>query len=147
MPLVNDYLYHYEGEWDARSSCRLRIYARDDQPPVVIATELFASADTSVTSVIELLAAEVVTGFLRRRVRPGGPFVLIRHWPAVPGTGQTEDFAMVTFDDYQPTAIVATPGRRMPYGSGRLRLGTPEWHDITRDEVETLIGERLREGR
>ena len=147
MPLLNDYLYQYEGEWDARSSCRLRIYAREGEPPVVIATELFASADTSITSVIELLAAEVVTRFLRRRVRPGDPFVLIRHWPAAPETGQTDDFAMVTFDDYQPAAIVATPGRRMPYGSGRLRLGTAEWCDITREEVESLIGERLREGR
>lgn len=130
-----DIIHTYPGYFGCESRCRLRIYAPDQVaqmasrpfapvPLVFIASELPGNPGTSITNAVERVipsAREVV----RRRGAPSlarGPFAWIEHYPTETNGGREETFAVVSL-----------------LGSGR----GPEWRNITRPEVETLIGEAL----
>jgi hypothetical protein len=67
---IYDGIYPYRGNFDreADAFCRLRLFARDGKEPMVVLTELPANPSTSVTNMIEILTAEVITRYQPHRL-------------------------------------------------------------------------------
>ncbi|HEV2416444.1 MAG TPA: hypothetical protein VGX94_01435 [Terriglobia bacterium] len=110
--------------------CGLEIFDPLDGVPVIVLTQLPWNANTSVTNMIETLAAEVALEYLPERECSRPAFRAVEHsyeWL----TGD-ELFSMVTFD-------LTWPGSKKI--SDRPHLGNPHWQKITRQEFEALTGE------
>jgi hypothetical protein len=56
----HDYVHYYTGSWSDGGRCRIRIYHEDGCAPVVVCSQLSNNDNTSVTSMAEYLAAEVM---------------------------------------------------------------------------------------
>lgn len=122
-----DVRHTYHGFWTPGALCRIRIYQRDRVLPVVIATQLPENENTSITNLVEQVAAEVMVRYLGCR-----PFVWVEHYPPRPYFG--ESYHLVQFDDYVP---------RPQFSMGRavsIKIGAPTWRRITRAAVADLIG-------
>jgi hypothetical protein len=67
---IYDGIYPYWGNFDreADAFCQLRLFARDGKEPMVVLTELPANPSTSVTNMIEILTAEVITRYQPHRL-------------------------------------------------------------------------------
>jgi hypothetical protein len=67
---IYDGIHPYRGNFDreADALCRLRLFARDGKEPMAVLTELPANPSTSVTNMIEILTAEVITRYLPHRL-------------------------------------------------------------------------------
>jgi hypothetical protein len=121
-----DSLCRYRGLLGGPAHCRLRIFEVPGEAPVVIATELPDNPGTSVTNFAEHLA----TAVWHLLERPPAGLTWIEHYPPQEtGTRREESFALVLFTQID--------GRY--YG--------PRWRHVTREEVETLIGGALDQGR
>ena len=96
-------------------------------------SELPSNNNTSVTNLVECLAAEVLTRYLPERIGQELPFHCIEHYPKVPGSNLPESFDLVTFD-------LTVPERRSGHGKDRLSLGTPQWRRITCRDLEIMFG-------
>ncbi len=57
---THDYIHCYRGYWSGGGKCRIRIYREEGQDHVVICSQLPDNENTSVTSMAEYLAAEVI---------------------------------------------------------------------------------------
>jgi hypothetical protein len=57
---THDHIHYYRGYWSNGDKCRIRIYWEDGRAPVVICSQLPNNDNTSVTNMVEYLAAEVV---------------------------------------------------------------------------------------
>jgi hypothetical protein len=77
---THDYIHHYRGYWSDGGKCRIRIYREDGQSPVVICSQLPDNDNTSVTNIVEYLAAEII------RERSGA----LRCPPDLPPADQTD---------------------------------------------------------
>ena len=90
MPKTHDYQYAFRGTWDKEPEgrCRVRILQADGTPPLLVLTELNANPSTSVTNMIEVLAAELIAKHFPTRFEAVGedPITLIEH--VRPDTGQ-----------------------------------------------------------
>lgn len=130
--------YEYAGYSGARSVCEVSILRRDGQPPIVIFTELPDNPGTSVTNMIEHLAAEI-----QRRDSLPAETIWIEHYPAErrpQGAGESWD--LVTF------APNTAAFRELRRGRWRWTLGTPEWKRISAADVaELLAREAVPDGR
>jgi hypothetical protein len=60
MKKTHDYIHHYRGYWSDGGKCRIRIYREEELAPVVICSQLPDNDNTSVTNMVEYLAAEVI---------------------------------------------------------------------------------------
>ena len=121
---------------------------------MVVLTELPDNLNTSVTNLIECIAAEVVEQYVPARIGSHPPFHCIEHCYPM-GSIPDETFDLVTFefgtpqrqtgDDYGirvfPEAIVCLAGE------GRVTLGLPRWKRIGRAKLETMIGQAYLEPR
>lgn len=122
-----DIRHSYHGFWTPGAVCRIRIYERDRVLPVVIATELPENENTSLTNLVEQVAAEVMVRYLGRR-----PFIWVEHYPARRYFGESYD--LVQFDHYDP---------RPQFSMGRavsIKIGAPTWRRITKATLAELMG-------
>ena len=133
MPLL-DTPYHYRGFWSDGGICRLRIYQPRGCPPVIIVTELPENTNTSVTNMAEYLVPEILRHYLPAHL--GQPIVWIEHYPPTTFLRKTDQYTRVTFRSYEPTDFCLG-------GHWRPRIGQPQWHPISADEVAEMIGEPL----
>lgn len=74
----------------------MQIFPGSDGIPVVILTELPSNDSTSVTNLIESLAAEVLEKYLPDRVGHTPPFHCVEHYPET--RDHDETFDLVTFE-------------------------------------------------
>ncbi len=123
----------YDGFWQPGARCGLQIFAGADGIPVVVLTELPFNDNTSVTNLVEYLAAEVLASYLPEYIGQSPPFHCVEHYPRGGGSALLETFDLVTF-------ALAIPERRRVHGGERLSLGTPHWQRMTRSELAKMIG-------
>jgi hypothetical protein len=112
----------------------MRVYlpTEDQDPPVVICSELPTNDEASITNTAEQLAAEVIH---YHALTP--PVVWIENHPPQTTDGSTETFDLVAFSSYEVK-------ERAPYiGETRLSLGDATWKRITRGMVEVLVGREV----
>lgn len=153
MRKVMDYEHGFFGLWSPGGVCRVRIYAGEDETPAVVLTELAKNRNTSVTNMVEVLAAEVSERhrFLNEARETGDdgapPFLVILHHPRTEDElrwGVRPSFCSVTFASYEAkrthSYAMKNHGKTPPY---RPRLGTPIFVHISDAEVLSLIGEGL----
>jgi hypothetical protein len=57
---THDYIHHYRSYWSDGGTCRIRIYREDGRAPIVICSQLPDNDNTSVTNMVEYLAAEII---------------------------------------------------------------------------------------
>lgn len=132
--VIYDSPWHYTGYHGCKSVCYLRLYqptGQSDQAAVAVFTELPGNIGTSVTNRIETLAT-MAWEFLQR---PELPPTVVEHYPnrglynTHTGKWQfSEQFDLLEFN-------------RKPDGS----FEKPRWRRVSRESVETLIGQALRE--
>jgi hypothetical protein len=147
-------VFTYDGHWTPGAKCGLQIFPGTDGIPVVVLTELPDNVNTSVTNLIECIAAEVVEQYIPARIGSRPPFHCVEHYyPTESIPDETFDLVAFEFDtpqrqvgdDYgirvSPEAIICLAGE------GRLTLGSPRWKRIGRAELEAMIGQPYPEPR
>ena len=142
---TRDERYCYRGNFADGGVCRLRIFEAEGQPPIVVLTELPDNTNTSVTNLVEYLAAEVISKFLPHRWDFEPPAIVLENYPlrrsprsAKRNLGKPE-YDLVTFASWTPQAVWQA-------GIKRIRLGEPAWKFLPLSEVAALIGEAEVEG-
>ncbi|MFT4039143.1 MAG: hypothetical protein QM692_13235 [Thermomicrobiales bacterium] len=134
--LTHDIRRHY-GCWAAGGSCRLRIFERGEDVPVILCSQLTVNGRLSISEAAEYLAAATVARYLPRRFDEAEPAIWLEHKPADPHRqrrgGGTPDIAQVRFASWRPV-IGALAGRR------HVRIGAPSWQALSIAEVEALLG-------
>ena len=176
MCKTRDYDYEYAGYHPgAESTCRVRIYESQDgrsEAPVIVLTQPLPPSGTSLTNLIEAIAAEVVVTNLDHRLpsnawadrlaRRRPPFRVVEHyskgypdWFDYEGDRAGEHFAIVAFSSYRVQAPESFPPvENLELGgeqwtvvvgnaSDRPRLGAPRWHHVGRIACERLVGQKL----
>ncbi len=147
MRKVMDYEHGFFGLWSPGGVCRVRIYAEEGRVPVVVLTELPKNRNTSVSNLVECLAAEVQERheFLRGPEDP--PFLLLLHHPRSEEEelwGIKPSYCSVTFSSYDAERHYSYPmanhGRKPPH---RLKLGTPTFVRLDPKEALSLVGEEF----
>lgn len=134
---THDERYPFRGIWRDGGVCRIRVFEAPGMAPVVICSELDENRNTSVTNLVEVLAAEVVARHFPERFEEAEPAIWIEHYPARRDprrnvSGRPE-FDRLTFASW-------IPRRSLLGGVPRVALGEPEWHPLTPDDVAALIG-------
>jgi len=136
--LTSDYVYEFHGLWEPGGVCRIQVYESIGRVPIVIATELPENRNTSITNLVECLAAEILERHFPERVGQLTPMAWVEHYPERPqgATRLPEDFALVTF-------ARAIPKLDRAGNHWRKTLGTPAWKHLERDVVALMIGRPL----
>jgi hypothetical protein len=134
MKKTHDYIHHYRGYWSEGGKCRIRIYRGEGLAPVVVCSQLPDNTNTSVTNMVEYLAAEVI-----KEHKLPTPLTWVEHYPE--HEGDIAEYSLVRFSGWEP--VEACLG-----GVGRYRVGSPRWSPLNPEEVETESGSRsgLRSG-
>ena len=126
--------WHYKGYHGCQSICYLRLYqptGQSDQAAVAVFTELPGNIGTSVTNKIEVLATMAWEFLQEPEVAP----TVIEHYPA---RGHYNSH----FGKWQfPEQFDLLEFSRKPDGS----FEKPRWQRVSRESVEALIGQTLRE--
>jgi len=135
--LTHDVRLEYRGNWHAGGVCRVRIYQGGGPAPMlptIVLSELPENENTSVTNLIEYLAAEVVAAYLPEAFEALVPPIVVEHYPS--RDELAERFDRVTFSTWRPRLDELG-------GARRVRLGAPEWRRLRsteRDELAGLVG-------
>jgi hypothetical protein len=140
MEKTHDYEYAFRGTWDKEPAgrCRVRILQEDGKPPTMVLTELNSNPSTSVTNMVEVLAAELIAKHFPVRFEAVGedPVTLIEHYEPQRDDGRGRrgkpTYDRVTFGDWRPRKIWLG-------GQERLSLGEPDWRHLPDEEVKTLL--------
>jgi hypothetical protein len=142
LELTYDDEYRFHGLWTDGGICRVRIFEGQGAVPVIIATELPANENTSVTNMAEYLAAEILEQHLPHRIGSADPLIWIEHYPERRHGAKRapEAYDLVRFERVTPTNVWVG-------GHWRRSLGQPTWRHLEQGEVAQLIGKRLGEGR
>src|SRR3712207_2515847 len=90
MKKTHDYIHHYRGYWSDGGKCRIRIYQKKGQAPVVICSQLPDNDNTSVTNMAEYLAVEVI-----EEHSLAAPLTWIEHYPE--HEGEIGEHSLVVF--------------------------------------------------
>ncbi|MDP9477754.1 MAG: hypothetical protein M3R38_19070 [Actinomycetota bacterium] len=125
MKKTHDYEHRYSGYWTEGGRCRVRIYQKEGEPPVVVCSQLPDNTNTSVTNMAEYLAAEVVEA-----CSLPAPLVWLEHYPE--HEGRIGEWSRVRFSSWK-AAEVCLGGVR------RRRLGSPRWSHLAPEEAERLM--------
>lgn len=137
---MRDERYCYRGMFTDGGICRVRIFEAAELPPIVVLTELPENENTSVTNLVEFLAAEVISKFLPHRWDCDPPAVVLEHYPPRRSArfperrGGKPDYDLVSFSSWRPHAVWQS-------GIKRITLGEPDWRHLTHEEAAALIGE------
>jgi hypothetical protein len=111
----------------------LQIFSNATDAPTVVLSELPCNKNTSVTNLVEYIAAEVLQTYLPGQIGKNPPFHCVEHYRREEGSKQRETFDLVTFELNAP--VFTWVG-----GKSRITLGEPNWRRIERDELERMIG-------
>ena len=145
MRKTRDYTKDFRGLHSDGGVMRVRLYEDEEgrEGPVVVLSDPPENHNTSITNIVEILAAEVAEelGVVGADTR------FIEHYPR---TGQqlrhgiAEEFTLVTFSAFQEAPAECVKIRQAWVG-GVLRptFGTPEWAHLNRREVAALLGEDI----
>lgn len=139
MKLIHDYVHTYRSYWQGGGKCRVRIFepAEERDSSVVIVSAMPNSRNTSVTNMIEYIAAEILVA--HEYVFAGMPApVFIEHYPPEARSGGSETFDLVTFESYEPERVAAFGGFE------RVRIGRHTWKRLDHAMVEALVKGDLR---
>jgi hypothetical protein len=141
MPKVLDELHTFHGFHTPGAVCRVRIWLGERAAPAVVLTELPENKNTSVTNLVEQIAAEVLLRYLPEWREDAGKVVWIEHYPAERYLRREPSYDRVTFTSDR----MAADWRAWRVTEHRTlrRLGTPSWARLTREEAERLVGEPL----
>ena len=142
MRKTHDYEYPFRGTWDREPAgrCRVRILEADGTPPTVILTELNANVSTSVTNMVEVLAAELIAKHFPVRFETVGedPITLVEHYEPLKDDRTRRrgkpTYDRVTFGDWRPRKVWLG-------GQERRSLGEPDWRHLPDHEVIALLGD------
>ena len=137
-----DYIHRHRGFWDAQPEARVRVrlIERPEGPPILLLSEPNDNESTSVTNMIEVLAAELIAKHCPARFEVLGepPAIVVEHYPPNPdrpvGPRNAGEYDRVDFASWRPR----------PAKSGwqhRTSLGEPSWHRLKPFEVRELLGE------
>ena len=114
-----DEIYKYDGLWDRKSTCGLKIIRKEDTT-VIIATDLYKeNPGGSITEFVAELAMKICNSF---KIDINN-ITFIHHVPEVKSSLEfyAEAFYLVTFE------VVDN------------ELQNPDWHKMTRKEVEEIV--------
>jgi hypothetical protein len=131
--MIMEVIYEYHGLWTPGVSCGVQIFSSPIDVPTVVLSELPRNWNTSVTNLVECIAAEVLQKHLAGRIGKNPPFHCVEHYPREDGSKSRETFDLVSFE-------LNAPVLRWIGGSSRISLGEPEWKPMERSEVERMIG-------
>ena len=138
LPLskTHDYPYAYRGYYDPGGMMRVRIFAAEERPPLILARQLPDRAATAVSNLIEYLAAEIATRHFPDRLEEleEPPFLWVeelrRREPAITATPR---FLAATFASYTPRIVQLGAFER-------VRLGRPTVQPVSAEAMVRLIG-------
>jgi hypothetical protein len=84
LPKTHDDRYPFRGPWDKASHglCRVRVFERAAEMPVIVCTELPDNPSTSVTNMAEILAAELIARHFPQRFDDAARVACLEHYPA-----------------------------------------------------------------
>jgi hypothetical protein len=116
-------IHEYEGLWTPGASCGLQIFFNTNDIPTVVLSELPSNKNTSVTNLVECIAAEVLQKYLPRRIGKNPPFHCVEHYPREERSKLHETFDLVTFE-------MNAPVRRWRGAKSRITLGEPKCGDL-----------------
>ncbi len=161
MRLTRDEIYPYKGFHNCDCVCRIRVYEEPNRPYVVIATQLPENRGTSITNFAEHLAAQISL----QLEYPERGMRWIEHYPAESRRLiREESFTEVRFlfdpplkgmKDPRWQSLAHLKQETVVIDTGDPDIGTvvvvgyphprgfkgPEWRDMTREEVEALVGQ------
>lgn len=103
---VIDEIMHYKGLWNCDCHCRVHVYDRGAEPPVVVFTEALDNPGTSVTNYIEYLVDSMVQRLGRKDI------VVIEHYlptEHIQRAHPSGDWDLVTFDGHAPDWAATSP--------------------------------------
>jgi len=134
LQLTTDYVYDYAGYSNCESRCRVRIYDGPDQSPVFLVEELQDNPGTSITNMVEYLAAELATRHCPQRLEEPEPFRWIERYPRTERERRRGmlEYSLVTFASYRPTVV-------MRWGRRRRTLGKADWRYVDGTTIEQLL--------
>ena len=96
----------------------------------MVCSQLWNNDNTSVTSMAEHLAAEVI-----EEQGLATPLTWIEHYPEY--EGGIREYSLVRFSSWERENIC-------PGGAWRCRVGSPDWSSLCPEEVEDLIEQQVR---
>jgi hypothetical protein len=131
MKKTHDYIHHYRGYWSEGGRCRIRIYREDGRAPVVICSQLPDNPNTSITNMVEYVAAEVIEGHTLPK-----PLTWIEHYPE--HEGGIGEYSLVRFSSCELEEVCLG-------GVWRFRIGSPAWSSLGAKEVSSLVREGVSE--
>jgi hypothetical protein len=142
MEKTHDYEFGFRGTWDREPEgrCRVRILQADGAPPILVLTELTSNPSTSVTNMVEVLAAELIAKHFPVRFEAVGedPVTLVEHYEPLQDARTRRrgkpTYDRVTFGDWRPRKVWLG-------GQERLSLGEPDWRHMPDEEVRALLGD------
>ena len=111
----------------------MQIFFNTNGVPTVVLSELPFNKNTSVTNLVECIAAEVLQKYLPEQIGKNPPFHCVEHYPREEGSKLQETFDLVTFELNAPTSCWVG-------GKSRITLGEPQWRRLERSELERMIG-------
>jgi hypothetical protein len=126
-------IYEFHGLWTPGALCGLQVFSSPIDVPTVVLSELPCNKNTSVTNLVEYIAAEVLQKYLPGRIGKKPPFHCVEHYPREDGSKLQETFDLVTFE-------LNAPAPCWLGGKSRNTLGEPEWRPLERIELERMIG-------
>jgi hypothetical protein len=136
-------VHAYNGFWGSTGHCGLQIFPGRDGIPVVILTELPSNDSTSVTNLIESLAAEVLEKYLPHRLGQTPPFHCIEHYPETRDRGETFDQVgfELNFPERHPSTLRVDLSGSTPSASTQTRLspGHPNCKVVVHRQVDALF--------
>jgi len=127
MKKTHDYIHHYRGYWSDGGKCRIRIYREVGRAPVVICSQLPDNPTTSITNMVEYVAAEVIEEHTLPR-----PLTWIEHYPE--HEGGIGEYSLVRFSSCELEQVCLG-------GVWRFRIGSPAWSSLGAKEVSSLVRE------
>ncbi len=132
--------FRYRGFHDRepQAVCRVRLFHRGNETPVMVLSEDPANPSTSITNAMEFLAPEAIRHFCPERFEWEEVVVLLEHYPEERDKrgrlGHRATWDRVSFASWAPRKVWFG-------GQERLSLGEPEWRPLPVEEVAHLIGE------
>jgi hypothetical protein len=129
---ILEVIYEYHGLWTPGALCGLQIFSNTTEIPTIVLSELPCNHNTSVTNLVECIAAEVLQKYLPEQIGKDTPFHCVEHYPREVQSKLPATFDIVTFERSVP--FFSWVGRTY-----RISLGEPQWRPLEPSELERMI--------
>ena len=127
------------GTWDRepKGVCWVRVFAEEGQTPVIVMSEFPQNTSTSVTTMAELLAPELIQRHFPRRFEELPPAIFLEHY----GEERTPQGRLGRKATWDRLSFHSWALRRVWLsGQERIAFGEPHWEHMPEHEVEALLG-------